>query len=104
MKVRAIKQRSYRAMGKRLMTPWRWRTAEDLIWDRITPVGREFGSPDFDRLMEMDAAAFAAFGTVESVRKWSDTPNDQLGGLTPEYAVRTPDGWAKVMHILKAVG
>lgn len=27
---------------------------EDLAWDQIPAVGREFGSPDFDRLMEED--------------------------------------------------
>ncbi len=25
------------------------------LWDRMVPVGREFGSPDFDRLMEEDS-------------------------------------------------
>ena len=24
------------------------------LWDRMRPVGREFGSPDFERLMEED--------------------------------------------------
>ena len=28
---------------------------EDRWWDEMRPVGREFGSPDFDRLMEKDA-------------------------------------------------
>ena len=27
---------------------------EDHMWDRMPAVGREFGSPDFDRLMEED--------------------------------------------------
>ena len=27
---------------------------EDRWWDEMRPVGREFGSPDFDRLMEED--------------------------------------------------
>lgn len=27
---------------------------EDVLWDRMAPVGREFGSPDFERLMEED--------------------------------------------------
>ncbi len=30
------------------------RRLEDLAWDQMTPVGREFGSPDFDRLMDVD--------------------------------------------------
>lgn len=27
---------------------------EDRLWDRMPAVGREFGSPDFDRLMDED--------------------------------------------------
>ena len=27
---------------------------EDQLWDQMPAVGREFGSPDFDRLMEED--------------------------------------------------
>lgn len=27
---------------------------EDRLWDRMPAVGREFGSPDFERLMEED--------------------------------------------------
>ena len=33
---------------------------EDLAWDSMAPVGREFGSPDFDRLMDEDAKKFAS--------------------------------------------
>lgn len=31
-----------------------WRSAEELAWLNIAPVGREFGSPDYDRLMQQD--------------------------------------------------
>lgn len=88
-------------MGGRLMAPWRWRTAEDIEWGPMVPVGREFGSPDFDRLMEMDDAAFSAFGSIERGRQWLNAPNDQLGGLPPEDVARSPDGWVKVMSLLK---
>ncbi|WP_166651929.1 hypothetical protein [Roseateles toxinivorans] len=27
---------------------------EDWLWDNMRPVGREFGSPDFERLMDKD--------------------------------------------------
>lgn len=30
------------------------RSLEDRLWDQMPPVGREFGSPDFDRLMGVD--------------------------------------------------
>jgi hypothetical protein len=33
---------------------------EDFAWNSMAPVGREFGSPDYDRLMAEDAAKFAS--------------------------------------------
>ena len=33
---------------------------EDLAWDSMAPVGREFGSPDFDRLMDEDVKKFGS--------------------------------------------
>jgi hypothetical protein len=33
---------------------------EDVAWDSMIPVGRELGSPDFDRLMDEDAKEFAS--------------------------------------------
>jgi hypothetical protein len=37
----------------------RW-TAEDRAWLDIAPVGREFGSKDYERLSQLDALADAA--------------------------------------------
>ncbi len=34
--------------------PTATRSAEDLAWENMAPVGREFGSPDYDKLMEKD--------------------------------------------------
>lgn len=31
---------------------------EDRVWENMVPVGREFGSPDYERLMEQDRAVF----------------------------------------------
>ena len=31
-----------------------WQSAEDRDWLSMAPVGREFGSPDYDRLMQQD--------------------------------------------------
>jgi len=47
---RKQRTRIYRLMSRR----WRDGTLEDKLWDRMPAVGREFGSPDFDRLMEED--------------------------------------------------
>jgi len=73
---------------------------EAKAWLDMVPVGREFGSPDYDRLMALDQAAFAAFKSWEQVRDWLATPNTQLDGVCPEDAARNPDGFGKVMSIL----
>jgi hypothetical protein len=42
-------------VSKRLLSRHRWLHAqEDRLWDRMPAVGREFGSPDFERLMAED--------------------------------------------------
>lgn len=32
-----------------------WLSAEDRAWESMAPIGREFGSPDYERLMKEDA-------------------------------------------------
>ena len=66
----------------------------------MAPIGREFGSPDYERLTALDQAAFAVFQSWEQVRDWLATPNPQLEGMRPEDAVRNADGFSKVMCIL----
>ena len=41
-------------------TRFSWRSAEDRAWENIVPVGREFGSLDFERLIQEDANEFRA--------------------------------------------
>lgn len=38
-----------------------WRSAEEQAWLDAVPVGREFGSPDYDRFDQLDRHAFDAF-------------------------------------------
>lgn len=38
---------------------FRWKSLEDLSWDNMVPVGREFGSPDYERLTALDAIEWA---------------------------------------------
>lgn len=37
---------------------FRWSSAEDRAWDTMAPVGREFGSPEYERLMQQDELEF----------------------------------------------
>lgn len=53
MGIRRNKRRIYRLLQHRL-TAISHLEAEMSAWDQIVPVGREFGSPDFERLLQED--------------------------------------------------
>jgi len=68
---------------------------EDQMWDRMAAVGREFGSPDFERLMEedyrlgqgvFDPAVLQAFQARNKPLAVQDPPED----LQPQPQPRTP--------------
>ena len=61
-------------------------------WDRMAPVGREFGSPDY------------AKGSLLAARRWLDTPNQALGGRMPEEVAKTPEGFEQVRQLLAPSG
>jgi hypothetical protein len=42
------------AISQLLLGRRTYRTPEDRLWGNVRPVGREFGSPDFDRLTDED--------------------------------------------------
>lgn len=80
------------------------REQQDLLqdWDRMAPVGAEFGSSDYERLEELDHLAVLARGSLHAARRWLDAPNPALDGLTPEEAAKTADGLARVHRLLAA--
>lgn len=58
MKNRKDKHRLYKLWFRDSQFP-RW-TAKDREWNSLAPVGREFGSPDYERLMELDNREYEA--------------------------------------------
>lgn len=69
MNSRTNKRRIYtrfhhRVHGKRL-----WRSAEEQAWLDMAPVGREFGSPDYERLQILDFYATGQMSDQEAMRK-----------------------------------
>jgi hypothetical protein len=72
-------------------------------WDSMAPVGREFGSPDYERLDAMDALAFDVFGSMTKARRWLDTPNADLQGKSPEDLSKTKAGYRAVMRRLQVL-
>lgn len=52
MKARGRKRQIYASYGLRGR---RWVTAQDRAWENMVPIGREFGSRDYERLEILDA-------------------------------------------------
>jgi hypothetical protein len=60
MKARTIKRRRTKQAQGRLQCSYNLkRTPEEQAWLDIAPIGREFGSPDWERLAMLDSAAAA---------------------------------------------
>jgi hypothetical protein len=74
--------------------------AEMAVWNNIVPVGREFGSADYERLEELDTIAFEAMGNMLKARRWLNKPNKELQGLTPEKVANSPEGLKRVREVL----
>jgi len=70
-------------------------------WDAMPPVGREFGSPDYERLEALDVLASEVFGSMTKARRWLNTPNTDLQGKSPEDLSRTKAGYRTVMRRLQ---
>lgn len=60
MSTRKIKRRISRLMYARLYGKSARLSDELKFWNNIVPVGREFGSPDFERLLEEDIKRWAS--------------------------------------------
>lgn len=54
MSARSNKSRVSGLFYGRFHGSFQWMSAEETAWEFAAPVGREFGSPDFDRLMRED--------------------------------------------------
>lgn len=70
-------------------------------WGAAPPVGREFGSPDYERLEALDALAYKVFSSMRKARRWLDTPNLDLQSKRPEDLARTKAGYRLVMRHLQ---
>ena len=63
------KQRICTLFHGRFHGPFIWRSAEDQAWLDITPVGREFGSPDYERLSILDSYSWGDITEQEAMRQ-----------------------------------
>ena len=63
MSARSNKRRVVNLFHGRFHSTFLWRSAEDFEWLNMAPVGREFGSPDYERLEALD---LYSYGRVRS--------------------------------------
>jgi hypothetical protein len=54
LSIRSLKRRAARLFHGRFHGKFLWRSQEERAWLDMVPVGREFGRPDFERLMQQD--------------------------------------------------
>lgn len=81
-----------------------WRSSEEQAWLNMAPVGREFGSPAYERLMDLDfkvrALAVEVLGSVEAAEQWLMAPAMGLNQRRPVDLMQTLDGGAQVTLLL----
>lgn len=69
MNARMNKRRIYTLFYLRFHGQCMWRSAEEQAWLDVAPVGREFGSPDYERLETLDLYAAGQMSREEAMRK-----------------------------------
>jgi hypothetical protein len=78
-----------------------WRSAEEQVWLDAVPVGREFGSPDYDRFEQLDRHAFDAFsGDMCAANQWLAQPHPALGGISPNACASSDTQLQKALDVL----
>lgn len=65
---RSIKRRAMGLLHGRFHGAVMWRSAEEQAWLDAPPVGREFGSPDYERLEILDSYSFGYVTSDQAMR------------------------------------
>ncbi|MDP3412032.1 MAG: hypothetical protein Q8S16_02415 [Polaromonas sp.] len=68
MSTRINKRRIYRLFYHRFHGEFLWRSKEEQAWLDVAPVGREFGSPDYERLQVLDIYAAGKMNREDAMR------------------------------------
>lgn len=69
MNNRSNKQRICMLFHGRFHGPFIWRSVEERAWDALAPIGREFGSPDFERLSILDMLSWGNITEQDAMRQ-----------------------------------
>lgn len=69
MSLRSNKHRVARLFHGRFHGTIPWRSAEEQSWMDLAPVGREFGSPDYERLSILDMYSWGTLSELEAMHQ-----------------------------------
>jgi len=69
MDIRSHKQRIYGHYRDRYRSVSAWMSEEERAWANVAPVGREFGSPDFERLSILDMLSWGNITEQDAMRQ-----------------------------------
>ena len=83
MSSRSNKRRVANLFHRRFHSAFFWRSAEESEWLNAAPVGREFGSPDYEKLMEQDMEEFRA-NLSGLIKECSDIADTKSGDISAE--------------------
>lgn len=100
MGTRSTKQRICRLFRGRFHGKFIWRSTQEQTWLDVAPVGREFGSPDYARLEQLDGYAFDVFGDMALAHEWLSDPHPALDGMTPSECARSDAGLQQTLDLL----
>ena len=68
MNTRMNRRRIFKLFHDRFRGERFWRTREEQAWLDVAPVGREFGSPDYERLQVLDLYATGRMSCEDAMR------------------------------------
>lgn len=78
MSIRKNKRRINRLRNSQTLQKAWVRSAEEQAWLDVVPVGREFGSPDYERLQILDLCAEGTISSDDAMRKLGIGSLDEL--------------------------
>ena len=93
MSNRTNKRRIYQLLHRRFHGKTLWRSAEEQAWLDVAPAGREFGSPDYERLQILDLYAGGQISGGDAMRSLEIDTLEDLHQLVSaaDLIVHRPD-------------
>ncbi|SDM43349.1 hypothetical protein SAMN05720382_101332 [Polaromonas sp. JS666] len=78
MSMRKNKRRINRLRNRQTPQKVWFRSAEEQAWLDVAPVGREFGSPDYERLQILDLYALGTISSDDALQRLGIDSLDEL--------------------------